>query len=175
MEESDLMLLLLQTKDFMNLYQGLLDLHNLMRWVILILILIAIFKAYSGMTSNRPYNSSDKKTGLFLMIAAHTTLLIGLYQWLVGPLGLPNIRALGMGEVMKNAAYRFWAVEHLTGMIIAIVLITIGKGVAKKNIPDAAKHKKAFWFFLIALIVILVSVPWPFRAGIGRPLIPGMH
>lgn len=145
-----------------------------MRWVILILILIAIYKAYRGMSQKLPYTAGDKKTGLYLMIAAHTTLLIGLYQWFVGPWGLRNISALGMGEIMKNATYRFFAVEHLTGMLIAIVLITIGKGVAKKSIPDAAKHKKAFWMFLIAFIIILLSVPWPFRESVGRPLLPGM-
>lgn len=159
----------------MNMYNGLLHLHNLMRWVILILLLIAIFRAYSGMSSRRAYNGGDKKVGLFLMIAAHTTLLIGLYQWFVGPWGLRNIQTLGMGEVMKNGAYRFWAVEHITGMLIAIILITIGRGVAKKNLPDNTKHKKSFWFFLVALFIILLTVPWPFREDIGRPLFPGMR
>lgn len=146
-----------------------------MRWVILILILIAIFRAYSGMTSNRPYNNGDRKTGLFLMIAAHTTLLIGLYQWAFGRYGLRNITTMGVGGVMKDAFHRFFVIEHMVGMIIAIVLITIGKGVAKKNIPDTAKHKKAFWMFLIAFVIILISIPWPFREDIGRPLFPGMH
>jgi hypothetical protein len=109
------------------------------------------------------------------MISAHITLLIGLYQWIAGPLGLRTIQSLGMGEVMKNGITRFWAVEHFAGMLIAIILITIGKGVGKKNISDQAKHKKSFWLFLIALFIILVSVPWPFREDIGRPLVPGQH
>jgi hypothetical protein len=159
----------------MNLYTGLLHLHNVMRWVILILLLVAIFKAFTGMNSRQAYNNGDKKVSLFLMISAHITLLIGLYQWIVGPWGLRNIQSLGFGEVMKNGIHRFWAIEHLTGMLIAIILITIGKGVGKKNIPDASKHKKAFWFFLIALFIILLTVPWPFREGIGRPLLPGQH
>lgn len=159
----------------MNIYDGLLHLHNLLRWVILILLLVAMYKAYTGMTSKRVYNDGDKKTGLFLMIAAHTTFVIGLYQWIVGPWGLKNISILGMGAVMKDSTARFFAVEHLAGMLIAIILITIGKGVAKKNIPDAAKHKKAFWMFTIALVLILVSVPWPFRVAVARPLFPGMR
>ena len=76
----------------------------------------------------------------------------------------------GMGAVMKNSAARFWVVEHPVGMIISIALISIGRGVAKKNIPDASKHKRAFWLFLIALLVILASVPWPGRPGVARPL-----
>jgi hypothetical protein len=53
-------------------------------------------------------------------------------------------------------------------------LITIGRGQAKKSIPDAAKYKKAFWFFLIALLVILAAIPWPGREIIGRPYLPGV-
>ena len=58
---------------------------------------------------------------------------------------------------------------NFAGMLIAIVLITIGRGVAKKSIPDAAKFKRSFWLFLIALVIILATVPWPFREGIGKP------
>ena len=126
------------------------------------------------MNAGKPFTAGDKKIGLFLLIAAHTTLLIGLYQWITGPLGLATIQSIGFSAVMKDPVSRFYSVEHMTGMIIAIVLITIGRGVSKKNIPDAVKHKKTFWFFLIALVIILASVPWPFRAGIGRPLLPGM-
>ncbi len=137
--------------------------------MILILAVVAIYRSYIGMTAGKTFSTVDKKVGLFLMIAAHTTLLIGLYLWIAGPWGLANIRNLGFGDVMKNKVYRYYAVEHIFGMLIAIVLITIGRGVAKKNIPDAAKFKKAFWFFLIALIIMLVTIPWPFREGVGRP------
>ena len=150
-------------------YEGLLYLHSFLRWAILILALVAIVKSYQGMTAGKPFSAGDKKVGLFLMIAAHTTLLVGLYLWFFGSFGLMNIQNLGFGEVMKNRVARYYAVEHTTGMLIAIVLITIGRGVSKKSIPDVAKHKKTFWFFLIALVIILATVPWPFRAGIGRP------
>jgi hypothetical protein len=137
--------------------------------VIIVLAVIAIYRSYIGMSSGKVFSNGDKRTGLFLMIAAHTTLLVGLYLWFTGPWGLANIRNLGFGDVMKDPVYRYFAIEHLTGMLIAIVLITIGRGAAKKSIPDAAKFRRSFWFFLVALVIILVTVPWPFRAGIGRP------
>lgn len=126
------------------------------------------------MIGKKPFTNGDKKTGLFLMISAHIQLLIGLYEWFAGAWGFQLIRKVGMGEIMKEPAYRFWAVEHITGMLIAIILITIGRGVSKKNLPDRVKHTKSFWFFLIALIIIFVTVPWPFREAIARPLFPGM-
>lgn len=153
------------------MYTGLLHLHSFLRWVILILELVVIYKSYTGMRSGRPFTAGDKKTGLFLMISAHTTLLVGLYLYITGPWGIASIQNLGFGAVMKDKVARFYAVEHIFGMLVAIVLITIGRGVAKKNIPDAAKHKRTFWFFLVALIIILASIPWPFRVGIARPLV----
>lgn len=141
---------------------GLLHLHNILRWVILILLLVAIFQAFTK-------NKGIKKSSLWLLIAAHTTIILGFYQWFSGSLGLKLIQDSGFSAVMKDSASRFWAVEHFAGMLIAIILITVARGKAK-----AFNYKSAFWFYLIALILILVSVPWPFREGIGRPWFPGM-
>ena len=152
------------------MYAILLTLHSILRWAILVLAVVAIARSYSGMTAGKPFSAADKKVGLFLMISAHTTLLIGLYLYFFGAWGFASIRNLGFGEVMKNKAARFFAVEHIFGMLVAIVLITIGRGAAKKNIPDMAKHKRTFWFILVALVIILATIPWPFRGGdIARP------
>ena len=57
-------------------------------------------------------------------------------------------------------------------MILAIVMITLGYGMSKKPVPDTVKYRRAFWFFIIALLMILVAVPWPSEwvsAGRGFP------
>ena len=151
------------------MYTTFLYLHSILRWIIIVLAVVSIFKSISGMMTGKPFGGAEKKTGLFLMISAHTTLVVGFYLWLAGPWGLANIRNLGFGDVMKDRVYRFYAVEHLVGMLIAIVLITIARRVSKKSISDGAKHKRTFWLILVALLIILVSVPWPFMAGIARP------
>lgn len=151
------------------MYSVLLTLHSILRWVILILSVVAIARSFSGMTAGKPFSAADKKVGLFLMISAHTTLLVGLYLYFFGPWGFANIRSLGFGEVMKNNTYRFFAVEHIFGMLVAIVLITMGRGASKKNIPDHSKHKRTFWFILVALVIILATIPWPFRTEVARP------
>lgn len=154
------------------MYTGLVHLHNFLRWVILVLLIINILRHMTA--GARPFDTKDKKLGLWLMIAAHVTLLLGLYQYFAGPWGFKLISQVGMGEVMKNSVYRFWAVEHIFGMIVAIALLTIARGVFRKSITDAAKHKRALVLYIIALIIILASIPWPFREGIARPLFPGM-
>jgi hypothetical protein len=109
------------------------------------------------------------------MICAHITLLIGVYQLLFGRMGVITAGLPPGVELMKNDFFRFYWVEHPFGMLVSILLITMGNGMAKKQIPDERKFKKAFWYFFIALILILVSIPWPFRGqSIGRGLLPTM-
>ena len=143
---------------------GLLHLHNLLRWVVLITLLLSIVKLISGRDA--------LKTSKILLISAHTSLVLGLYQYFFGAVGYALIKNTvgGMKEVMKDAATRFWAVEHISSMIIAIVLITIGHISLKKG----GKPNLTATFYLIALLLILSAIPWPFRAGIGRPWLPGL-
>jgi di/tricarboxylate transporter len=156
------------------MYNGLLHLHNVLRWVILLLLVIAIIKSFAGMTGNRPFTKGDKKLGLFLLISAHIQFLIGIYQWLAGRYGILNNSIPEGTSIMADKFYRFYVVEHPLAMFIAIILITIGRGQAKKNISDALKHKRTFWFYIVALIFILAAVPWPFRDVVARPWFPGM-
>jgi hypothetical protein len=142
---------------------GLLHLHNLLRWVVLITLLLSIVKLISGQNA--------LKTSKILLISAHSTLVLGLYQYFFGARGYKLISAAGgMKEVMKDGAARFWAVEHISSMLIAIVLITIGHIRLKKG----AKASTTATFYLIALLLILSAIPWPFRADIGRPWFPGL-
>ena len=152
------------------MYQTLVQLHSIGRWIVLLLLLIAIVKTATSIAGNRPYVKSDNTIGLLLTIFADLMLLIGLYLWFVSPnWGYHSIVANGMSTVMKDRVLRFFALEHNVGMIIAIALIHIGKAQGKKDITDMKKHRRAFWFYLIALLIILISVPWPFLvAGAGR-------
>jgi hypothetical protein len=155
------------------MYAYLLALHSLLRWIILLFLLIAIVRHLSGMNKKALVNNTDRRVDLILMTIAHITFLVGLYQWIRGPWGLKLIQNIGMKPVMENDTYRFFAIEHMTGMLIAIILITIGRGKVKRAV-DWKAHKKAFWLFLIALIIILASVPWPFRDAVARPWFRGI-
>jgi hypothetical protein len=146
-------------------------LHSYLRWILLILLLVSLLKSLSGLNGRKTLTAGDKKVWLFTMITAHINLLIGLILLFVGRISFTNIPE-GV-SVMKDATYRFFLVEHPLMMLIAIVFITIGRGQAKKSIPDAIKYKKAFWFFLLALILILAAIPWPSRE-IGRPFFPSL-
>jgi hypothetical protein len=153
------------------MYAGSVHLHNLLRWIILILLLLNIFRHATA--GAQPYGDKDKKMGLWLMIAAHIMLLLGLFQYIYGGLGVEAFKNVG-SAVMKDKILRYWAVEHISGMLIAIVLITLGYGVRKKAFNDFVKHRRALILYSFALLLILASMPWPWREGVGRPWMPGM-
>ncbi len=152
---------------------GLLHLHNIMRWIILIVLLWSIVVAFTGWQQKRVFSPNDKRAWLFTLIFSHINLLIGLYLLFFGRYGIVTTKLPEGTSVMKNSFFRFFWVEHPTLMIISVILVTIAHGKAKKAIPDASKFKGAFWLFFIALVLILLSIPWPWRE-IGRPLFPGM-
>jgi hypothetical protein len=141
---------------------GLLHLHNLLRWFILILLLLTAIQAFAK-------KETVQKTSLFLMIAAHTMLLIGLYQWIAGRYGLLTPLPEDVPSRMKDKFYRFYQVEHPILMILSVVLITFARRYAK-----ALNYRKVTGLVLAALFLILAGIPWPFRETIGRALFPGM-
>jgi len=153
---------------------GLVHLHNILRWVILILLLVSIGKSYSGWKNKKVFTPGDRKTWLFTLIFSHLTLLLGLMQVLFGRFGIFTSSLPEGTSVMKDKFYRFFWIEHPTAMILAIVFITLGYGMAKKSVADEVKYRKAFTYFMIALVLIIVAIPWPFREIVGRPLFPGM-
>ncbi|MEZ4903921.1 MAG: cytochrome B [Spirosomataceae bacterium] len=123
--------------------------HSGLRYVVLGLLLAAIYTAFTNKSKpNTPYS----KVYLWAMIATHTQLLIGLVLY-----------AMDWGvkvrfDMMSDKFYRFYTVEHIVGMLIAIALITVGHALGKK-----AQHGKVFMYYTIALVIILLSIPWPFR------------
>ena len=141
---------------------GLVHLHNLLRWVILILLVVSIFQAFTK-------KEGLKKTSLFLMISAHITLLLGLFQYFTSEVaGFKMIeRVGGMANVMKDPMARFWVVEHISVMFLSIVLITIARRKAK-----VLQYKPTLILLAIAFLLIMAGVPWPFREAIARPLFP---
>lgn len=147
---------------------GLVHLHNFLRWVILILLLVSIYKSYTGWRIGRALTAGDKKVWLFTMISGHITLVLGLIQVFFGRMGVFTVSLPEGTSVMSDPSYRFFWVEHPIAMIAAIALITVGRGMAKKSVADEVKFRKAFVFFLLALIVILAAIPW------DRPIFPGM-
>jgi ABC-type Co2+ transport system permease subunit len=75
-----------------------------------------------------------------------------------------------MAGAMADDVIRFWAVEHVVGMLAAIAFVHVGRVRIRKTTDSRRKHFLAAIFFGLALVLMLVSIPWPF-GSIDRPWI----
>lgn len=141
--------------------QTLVHAHSGLRWVVLILLLAAIFKSFKGYTGKKEYTAGDKKIYLFALISFHIQYLIGFILYFTSP------KVAFMEGFMKSPTLRFFAVEHIFGMTLAMVLITVGYSKSKKLAESAGKHRKIFVFYLLTLLAVLATIPWPFLTYLG--------
>jgi hypothetical protein len=139
------------------MYNGLVHAHSGLRWVVLVLIVAAIVQAFSK--GQAKLNNGNRKLAMFAMISVHVQLLIGLVLYGMGAADATLGKVQFGSETMSNATIRFYTVEHLVGMLVAIAVITIGHSKAKKM----ASFKPVATYYLIGLLLILASIPWPFR------------
>ena len=134
--------------------------HSGLRWVLLALLLGAIFSTVGGLSGNKSFTDGVRKTALFALIVTHVQLILGLILYFISP------KVQFGAETMSDSTLRFFAVEHIFMMVVAVILITLGYSRMKRGASDGAKYKSVFWFYLIGLVLILGGMPWPFR-GLG--------
>lgn len=150
----------METQDSSVFYTILQHSHSGLRWILLILLVLSIAKAYNKRKGGSVYPGKDS---LFLatFIVTHTQLLLGLMLYFVFS---PFVRwEGGMKAIMGEDITRFYTVEHFFGMIVAIIIISVGYIKAKKQAELNKGWKTIATTFLIGLIIILISIPWPFR------------
>jgi uncharacterized membrane protein len=140
------------------MYDFLLIAHNWLRWAVLLVGVWAIYRNYEGFTSGRKWQVADGKFNSTFMGILHLQLTLGLIIYFVSPMMQAIMQ--DFGGSMKNSATRFWSIEHISGMIIAIVIAQIGAIKAKKAYSDANKFRTAFFWFLGALVLILLMIPF---------------
>lgn len=131
--------------------------HSGLRWVALILLVFAVVNAMTSTT----YEKKHRLINLFAMVSLHTQILLGFALYFMSD------KVKFVEGWMKEDMYRFYGMEHLMGMLIAIVLVTIGHSKSKKGNSPAEKFKPIKLWYLIGLILILASIPWPFRTALG--------
>lgn len=134
------------------MYTGLLHTHSTLRYIVLLLLVIVIAKALVGVLNKKPFQKEDEKLTLWLMIATHVQLLVGLLLYFVSPLVKFG------GDTMKDSIMRYWTVEHSVIMILAVTLITLARTSTKKLKEDQAKHKRVLIMSSLGLALILLAI-----------------
>lgn len=151
------------------MYSTLLILHSLLRWLVLAAGVAAAWRGLAGW-KGRPWSTADARAGLVFVSVLDLQLLIGLVLYLfVSP--TVKVAALDFGAAMRDSVLRFFLVEHALGMLIAITLAHLGRIRIRKAATDVRRHRAAAVFFGLALLVVLLSIPWPGMPA-ARPLWP---
>jgi hypothetical protein len=151
------------------MYASVLLIHSWLRWAVILLALLAIVRAITGASSRRPWTPADDRAGLLFTIALDVQLLLGLLLYFaLSPITQGALR--DFGGAMAVSATRYWAVEHVFGMVVGVLLAHRGRARAKSIADPARRHKVAAIFFVLALVAILASIPWPGTPN-ARPLL----
>jgi hypothetical protein len=145
------------------MYSFVLVLHSWLRWI----AIAAGIGATAAATSSPPVGGSDRPSLLF-MISMDLQMLLGLllYAFLS-----PNTAAIfkDFGAAMKDPVARFWAVEHVTMMLAAVVLAHVGRVLARKAATPGAKRTRLMVCFGLSTLLMIAGTPWPGTRA-GRPL-----
>ena len=136
---------------------GLLHLHSFLPYLFLVIIMTTIVMTGMAMSSGK-LGARAISLARLTLILAHLQLVIGILLLFVGDKA--QLFDSGMGAIMKNSEARLGLVEHPLTMIIAIAIITIGFIRSKKTDDLTVKAKRIFYFYLIALVLILIRIPY---------------
>lgn len=149
------------------MYSLLLILHSWLRWGAIIAGLLAVATLVSS--RGRHDHGSADRWGLFFLIALDLQMLIGLLLYFVVS---PNMAAIrdNFAEAMRSSHLRFWAVEHITLMFVAVVALHVGRALARGAASPDGRRRRLLIASAIALVAIVAATPWPGRPA-GRPLL----
>jgi len=151
------------------MYPATLALHSWLRWLVLAAGALAVLRAVVGLFGPRPWTPADDKAGRWFTLTLDVQTLLGLL--LYGVLSPVTRNAFAdMGTAMGTASLRFWAVEHIVAMLLAVILAHVGKARTRRPPTAAAKHRTALIFFGVALLLLAAGMPWPWSSADPRPL-----
>lgn len=140
-------------------YELLLTLHNLWRWVALVLAILATATALIGWIGKHPWTERDRKIGSITAMAIDIQFLFGLLLYFLSEYGIKGL-SKGMEFVNANKDYRFFGLEHTLLMLVVVILAHLGSILPRKAQEPAKKFMRAAIPFSLMLLLILFGIPW---------------
>lgn len=149
------------------MYSALLITHSLFRWLVLVSLSYATIRGCHGYASGSVFTKTDDSVRHWTATIAHVQLLLGFTLYFQSPV----VRAFfaNVGESIRHLNTAFFGVIHIGFMFISIVVITIGSALAKRRATDPEKFRTMAIWFSVALLLILLAIPWPFSPLANRP------
>lgn len=138
--------------------------HSIIRWLVLFAGAWAVIRAWRGWRSRAPWSASDAQAVRIFVHSLSLQLVIGIILYGVSPLVRAGLS--DMGEAMRTASVRYFVVEHVAMMLIAIAFGHIGAAKIRRATSDSARFQTATIWMGLALAAAAGFVPW------FRPLLP---
>lgn len=132
-------------------------LHSYNRYLLFAALVFVLYRSISGWLGKKPYEKADNAAGAALLGFTHLQLLLGLILY-AGVSPYTKAAFADMGAAMKTPMLRYFAVEHMLSMLIAVVLIQLGRTLSKKAADDNSKHRKVAIYTGIAALIIVVTL-----------------
>jgi len=149
------------------MYPVVLAVHSILRWVVLLFGIWALYRSYRGWLGKLPWSGTDRKAGVFFSSAIDTQVLLGLILYFfLSP--ITRSAFADFGAVMSDPGARFFAFEHIFYMLLSMVFAHVGSALAKRAPEDNARHRRAAVWYTLAMLVIVLGMPWM------RSLFPGL-
>lgn len=128
--------------------------HSYNRYLILAALILVLYRSWTGWKGQKSFVKADNTASVALLGLAHLQLLLGLIQYF-GTSTIVQSAMADMGAAMKNPWLRYFAVEHITMMILGIACIQVGRTLSKKATDDNTKHKKlAIWTTVATILIV---------------------
>lgn len=137
------------------MYSFLLQFHSGLRWLILVVLIIAVLKSIFGLFGGGKYGKFDNISSASYVGMMHLQLLIGLVLYFFLSPFTSNF-----SFNISDPNIRFWSIEHLALMLFAVAAAQIGRSISKKTDDAQVKFRFQSIFFGISLILILLGIPW---------------
>ena len=145
----------------------LLALHNIFRWLVLLLGVVTLGRGLWGWLGKKPWEKADRILGMAFTSLFDIQILLGFVLYFFSSnVGLQAFLTQSVGDVFGNQTTLLFAFEHPLIMIVAVVLAHLGNVLPKKAADDQTRHKQAFIFFGLAILLAIAAIPW------SRPLLP---
>lgn len=134
--------------------------HSLLRWGLLLAVSVAGTTAAIGWLRNGPVITWQRAVAIWAVALALVQLVVGF--------ALYFMRLDGFNRMVKDQKV-YWKFEHVGMMVVAIALVVIGRLASRKAKTERGKHIRVAIFYLLALVLMLWMIPWPFTTfGAGR-------
>ena len=141
------------------MYAILKTIHSYWAFLVLLVLIAAAGNALLGRVRSNTFGAQDLRIALFGLIFSHIQLLIGLILYFVSP-WFDQWSRMEMSEVMKNSEVRLYLIEHPITNILAIVFITLGWSLHKRQTEASKKFLRIGLFYSLGLLLLLSRIPW---------------